>query len=53
VTIRAGTNTLLGLEPSRISEIPGLLGERKDGRDPPELWDGVAAKRLVAVLAEG
>ena len=26
VTIRAGTNTLLGLDPARIAEIPALLG---------------------------
>ena len=28
VTVRAGTNTLLGLDPARIAEIPGLLGKR-------------------------
>ena len=26
VTVRAGTNTLLGLDPERIAEIPALLG---------------------------
>ena len=52
VTVRAGTNTMLGLEPARIAEIPGLLGERDDRRDPPELWDGAAAERLVAALGD-
>ena len=51
VTVRAGTNTLLGLDPSRIAEIPGLLGKRGDRPEPPELWDGAAAERLVAALA--
>ena len=30
VTIRAGTNTLLGLDPARIREIPALLAARAD-----------------------
>ena len=28
ITIRAGTNTLLGLDPARISAIPALLAEQ-------------------------
>jgi UDP-N-acetylglucosamine 2-epimerase (non-hydrolysing) len=57
VTIRAGTNTLLGLDPRRIREIPDLLRERAaagDGtkkRQTPELWDGRAAERIAEVLA--
>ncbi|MGI8460317.1 MAG: non-hydrolyzing UDP-N-acetylglucosamine 2-epimerase [Solirubrobacterales bacterium] len=52
VTIRAGTNTLLGLEPSRITEIPALMRERGDERPPPPpLWDGRAAERIADVLA--
>ncbi len=52
VTIRAGTNTLLGLDPDRIAEIPALLAAR-DGapRVPPEGWDGRAAERVAAVIA--
>jgi UDP-N-acetylglucosamine 2-epimerase (non-hydrolysing) len=51
VTIRAGTNTLLGLAPERIAEIPQLLAHRpKDHPQPPDLWDGQAARRVADVL---
>ncbi len=53
VTVRAGTNTLLGLAPQRIAEIPGLLEARPGGTpEPPPLWDGHAAQRLAAILAD-
>jgi UDP-N-acetylglucosamine 2-epimerase (non-hydrolysing) len=58
VTVRAGTNTLLGLDPGRIAEIPGLLRDRSaagDGAEKPEspeLWDGRAAERVAEVLAD-
>ena len=53
VTVRAGTNTLLGLRPERIAEIPALLGARPAAApEPPPLWDGHAAERLAAILAE-
>jgi UDP-N-acetylglucosamine 2-epimerase (non-hydrolysing) len=51
VTIRAGTNTLLGLDPDRIAEIPALLGDRETGPDPPPMWDGRAAERVAEVVA--
>jgi UDP-N-acetylglucosamine 2-epimerase (non-hydrolysing) len=55
VTIRAGTNTLLGLDPERIAEIPALLSRRGgDGPDPsspPPNWDGRAAQRVADFLA--
>ncbi|MGH2715890.1 MAG: non-hydrolyzing UDP-N-acetylglucosamine 2-epimerase [Thermoleophilaceae bacterium] len=50
VTVRQGTNTLLGLEPAKIDEIlPALDGI---GTPParPELWDGRAAGRVGDVL---
>jgi UDP-N-acetylglucosamine 2-epimerase (non-hydrolysing) len=52
VTVRAGTNTMLGLEPERIAEIPGLLqaGAGKGGDRPP-LWDGRAAERVADIVA--
>ena len=51
VTVRAGTNRLLGLDPSRIAEIPSALARANgtDGIAPPG-WDGHAAERLVAVI---
>ena len=56
VTIRAGTNTLLGLDPARIREIPSLLAARSAAPDGPaegpELWDGHAAQRVADVLAD-
>jgi UDP-N-acetylglucosamine 2-epimerase (non-hydrolysing) len=53
VTIRAGTNTLLGLDPRRIADIPSLLRDA-EGRAAPEappLWDGRAAERLAEEVA--
>ena len=51
VTVRAGTNTLLGLAPDRIAEIPELLSQRHEVRpQPPEKWDGQAARRVADVL---
>ena len=53
VTVRAGTNTLLGLDPARIADIPGLLdAARRKGRQVPDLWDGNAASRLAGVVAD-
>jgi UDP-N-acetylglucosamine 2-epimerase (non-hydrolysing) len=50
VTVRLGTNTLLGLAPERIAEIPSLLGEAIQCERPP-LWDGRAAERIAEVLS--
>jgi UDP-N-acetylglucosamine 2-epimerase (non-hydrolysing) len=53
VTVRAGTNTLLGLAPERIAEIPALLEQAPETPpQPPDKWDGAAAERLAAVLAD-
>ena len=52
VTVRAGTNILLGLAPERIAEIPALLERAPvDPPQPPEKWDGHAAQRVADVLA--
>jgi UDP-N-acetylglucosamine 2-epimerase (non-hydrolysing) len=51
VTIRAGTNTLLGLDPAAIGGIPAALAERPAARpEPPPLWDGHAAERIADVI---
>lgn len=56
VTIELGTNVLLGLDPARISEIPGILeghAARTGGPSaPPPLWDGHAADRIAGLLAD-
>ncbi len=52
VTVDLGTNTLLGLEPGAIAEIPAALAARPAGRpEPPPLWDGCAAERIADILA--
>jgi UDP-N-acetylglucosamine 2-epimerase (non-hydrolysing) len=52
VTVELGTNTMLGLDPGAISEIPAALADRASGRpDPPPLWDGRAAERIADILA--
>jgi UDP-N-acetylglucosamine 2-epimerase (non-hydrolysing) len=51
VTVRAGTNTLLGLDPAAIAGIPSALAARTDPpSEPPPLWDGHAAERIADVL---
>jgi UDP-N-acetylglucosamine 2-epimerase (non-hydrolysing) len=53
ITLSAGTNTLLGLDPAAIREIPLALAQRPaKSPEPPPLWDGHAAERIAAVVAE-
>ena len=52
VTIRAGTNTLLGLEPGRITQIPKLLEAVRPKPQTPQGWDGRAAERICEVLSD-
>jgi UDP-N-acetylglucosamine 2-epimerase (non-hydrolysing) len=51
VTVELGTNTVLGLDPARIAEVPELIREAVDrlSRVPP-LWDGRASVRIADVL---
>jgi UDP-N-acetylglucosamine 2-epimerase (non-hydrolysing) len=52
ITVSIGTNTLLGLDPVRISEVPGLLSEAREREaQVPPFWDGHAAERIVDVLS--
>jgi len=52
VTVRAGTNTLLGLDPAAIAGIPAALAARSGAEKPtpPPLWDGHAAERIADVI---
>jgi len=51
VTISLGTNTLLGLDPGRIVEVPDLIVAGRDGETTvPTLWDGEASARIADVL---
>ena len=49
VTVTDGTNLVLGLDPSRLAEIPSLLNGPRVARRPP-LWDGAAGKRAAAEI---
>lgn len=53
VTVRVGSNTLLGLDPARIGDIlPALTSSRDDrlSRASVPGWDGHAAQRVAAVV---
>jgi UDP-N-acetylglucosamine 2-epimerase (non-hydrolysing) len=52
ITVSMGTNTVLGMEPERIAEVPRLIAatSRKQAA-VPALWDGKASERIVDVLA--
>ena len=53
VTVNEGTNTLLGLDPARIAEIPGLITDTREAApQPPPLWDGRAAERIAEDIAD-
>jgi UDP-N-acetylglucosamine 2-epimerase (non-hydrolysing) len=49
VTITHGTNTLLGLDPARLAEVPSLLGKYRVNGGPP-LWDGCAGERAASTI---
>ena len=52
VTVRAGTNTLLGLDPTRIVGIPALLDGADASPQRPDLWDGRSAVRIAEILGD-
>jgi UDP-N-acetylglucosamine 2-epimerase (non-hydrolysing) len=52
ITVTAGTNALLGLDPAAISRIPQALSESPPERQqPPPLWDGHASERIADLIA--
>jgi UDP-N-acetylglucosamine 2-epimerase (non-hydrolysing) len=50
VTLRDGTNTLLGIDPDRVRDLPELLASSRPLSGPPPLWDGHASERIVDVV---
>ncbi len=50
-TVTIGTNELIGVDPARLAPALArvMAGQWKTGAIP-ELWDGRAAERIVAVL---
>jgi UDP-N-acetylglucosamine 2-epimerase (non-hydrolysing) len=51
ITISAGTNTLLGLDPAAIAGIPAALAAAGPAPSaPPPFWDGRAAERIADVV---
>ncbi len=53
ITVTQGTNTLLGLDPTAIAQIPAALAQRPGERpDPPPLWDGHASERIADIIAD-
>ena len=51
VTVDVGTNTLLGLQPERIRELPDLIAAGADRpARVPYGWDGRAAERIADAL---
>jgi UDP-N-acetylglucosamine 2-epimerase (non-hydrolysing) len=50
VTVTHGTNTVLGLAPERITEVPALLEHRSSARQVPPLWDGASGVRAATAI---
>jgi UDP-N-acetylglucosamine 2-epimerase (non-hydrolysing) len=51
ITVELGTNTVLGLDPQRIAEIPALLAQTRAPSTIP-LWDGHAGERSADAVAQ-
>ena len=53
VTVRLGTNRLIGADPDRIrSAVLEVLSSNGATPERPPLWDGRAAERIVPILAD-
>jgi UDP-N-acetylglucosamine 2-epimerase (non-hydrolysing) len=51
VTVTHGTNVVLGLDPSRLAEIPARLRRPRRNVVPP-LWDGMAGNRAAVAIEQ-
>ena len=51
VTVRLGTNTILGLDPSRIASVAGAAVKPAPA-EPIPFWDGKAGPRAAAALVD-
>jgi UDP-N-acetylglucosamine 2-epimerase (non-hydrolysing) len=51
VTVTHGTNTVLGLDPERVLDLPALLSGIRPHGLRPELWDGHAGERAAAAIS--
>ena len=52
ITVEQGTNNLVGLDPRRIvAAVNRAMHESPPDARVPELWDGKAAARILAILA--
>lgn len=53
ITIAEGTNRLVGTDPSRVREALEASLQPPQPVRIPELWDGRAAERIIAIIAKG
>jgi UDP-N-acetylglucosamine 2-epimerase (non-hydrolysing) len=53
ITVRQGTNRLLGLDPDALGLIPTLLERPRPARGRPAGWEGSASVRAARVLLDG
>jgi UDP-N-acetylglucosamine 2-epimerase (non-hydrolysing) len=54
ITVTHGTNHVVGLDPRRVAAaVDEILKQNDSATRVPELWDGHAADRIIAILATG